>query len=49
MSMNGILPGGPYVQAPFPQVGQVRNNFYVGKVSDEDQLKNDKLNPSLIN
>ena len=27
MSMNVILPGGPYVQAPLPQVGLVRNNF----------------------
>ena len=26
MSMNVILPGGPYVQAPLPQVGLVRNN-----------------------
>lgn len=26
MNLNGILPGGPYVQAPFPQVGLVRNN-----------------------
>ena len=72
MSMNVILPGGPYVQAPLPQVGLVRNNsdadrwqhdsssqkglipppqpslptihisenrYEVGKVSDEDQLK----------
>ena len=26
MSMNVILPGGPYVQAPLPQVGLMRNN-----------------------
>ena len=26
MSMNVILPRGPYVQAPLPQVGLVRNN-----------------------
>ena len=26
MSMNSILPRGPYVQAPLPQVGLVRNN-----------------------
>ena len=31
MSMNGILHGGPYVQTPFPQVGQVRNNLDVDR------------------
>ena len=35
MSMNAILPGGPYVQAPLPQVGLMRNN------SDADRWQRD--------
>ena len=30
MSMNVIIPGGPYVQAPLPQVGLVRNMMLIG-------------------
>ena len=40
MSMNAILPGGPYVQATLPQVGLVRNNFDVDNF-DVDRWQHD--------
>ena len=79
--VNVILPGGPYVQEPLPQVGLVRNNsdanrwqcaygsqkglipppqpslptvhisenrYKVGKVFDEDQLKQRQIK-SILN
>ena len=45
MSMNVILPGGPYGQAPFPQVGLVRNNSDVDRWQHASGSQKDLIPP----